>query len=97
MHPIDIAQTLAQQRVNPRGEHRGPSPLYDQDPWKIAPLTATIPSSALASAMVRADPAPRSSVTPPKAAAIGKRRWRSVWARALQNHRSPTGNVSARA
>jgi hypothetical protein len=76
MHPIDIAHTLAQQRVNARGRHHGPSPLYVQDPWKIAPS---------------------SSVTPPEAAATKKRRWRPAWARTLQNHRSPTGNVRARA
>jgi hypothetical protein len=93
MHPIDIAHTLAQQRVNARGEHDGPSPLYDQDPWKIAPLTAAIPTSAPASAMVRGDPVPTSSIIPPEAAAIKKRRWRSAWARALQNHPSPTGDA----
>jgi hypothetical protein len=73
MHPIDIAHTLAQQRVNARGTGR-PSPLYVQDPWKIAPLAI-----------------------PPEVAAIKKRRWRSAWATALKNHRSPTGNVRARA
>jgi hypothetical protein len=58
-------------------------------------LAAAIPTSAVASAVMRADPLPTSSVIPRKTAGTSKRRWRSVWARALHDHRSPTGNVSA--
>jgi hypothetical protein len=92
MRPIEIAHALAQQEASARGQHRRPAPVL-QDPWTIVPWTAPIPSSAV----VRADPLPASSVIPPELAALKKRRWRSVWAQALQNHRSPTRNVSARA
>jgi hypothetical protein len=77
MQPIENAHTLDQQEVNGR--------------LGIVP-SGTIPSSLLASALVRGVQAPMSSVTPPEAAAIKRRRWRSVWTRTLRNHRSPTAN-----
>jgi hypothetical protein len=96
MRPIEIAHALAQQEASARGQHRRPAPVI-QDPWTIVPWTGPIPSSALASAVLRRDLALTSSVIPPEAAAVRKRRWRPAWARALRNHRSSTGNVSARA
>jgi hypothetical protein len=51
----------------------------------------------LAGAVVRGGPMPTSSIIPPEAAAIKTRRWRSAWTRALKTHRSPTGNLGARA
>jgi hypothetical protein len=94
MHPIETADTHAQREASARVVHHRPAPVL-QDPWKIVPLAAAIPTSALASAVVRADPPPTSSVISPEAAVISKRRWRSVWSRALPNRRSPIGNVSA--
>jgi hypothetical protein len=39
MHPIDIAHTLAQQRVNARGQHHGPSPCTSRTPGRpLAPI-----------------------------------------------------------
>jgi hypothetical protein len=96
MRPIEIAHALAQQEASARGQHHRPAPVL-QDPWTIVPWTAPIPSSGLASEVLRRDLAPTSSVIPPKMVAIKKRRWRSAWARALKNHRPPTGNVRARA
>jgi hypothetical protein len=93
MHPIEIAHTLAQREAHARVEHRRGESAPVQDPYKIVPLAGVIPTSALASALLRAGPVPMSSVTPPEMTAIKKRRWRSAWARAVQTHRSPIGNV----
>jgi hypothetical protein len=89
MHPIEIAHTLDQQGVHTRLATRT-SPVMG---WSLSIPNGTIPSSALASAVAPRGPVPMSPVAPPEVAPIKKRRWRSVWARALQTHRSPIGNV----
>jgi hypothetical protein len=90
MRPIEIAHALAQQEASARGQYRRPAPVL-QDPWTIVPWAAPIPTSAVASTVMRADLPPTSTVRPPKVTAIKKRRRRSIWARALRNHRLPTG------
>jgi hypothetical protein len=92
MHPIQIAHTHAQREASARVLHRRPSPGF-QDLREVVPLAAAIPTSALASAVIHADRLPASSVIPPRVTKISRRRRRSVWARALHNHRSPIGSV----